>query len=156
MKRRGYGTTAAGSMDLWHGGVASGALLAPQAALSGPPFDAWPFTLIADARLAPTLPLPATRDGRSAWQGLHRLVNLSGLGWSFVAAAVLWELFALVFSECAGWAWNNGAFFFAWGLAILAFGFCLRRTRKRPAVSRLFLGVNILVLSVLSLVVATR
>ena len=90
------------------------------------------------------------------WQRLHRFVSLSGLGWAFVVAAVLWELFALDLYQCAGWGWDKGGFFFAWGLGILAFGCCLRTSRKRPAVSGLFLGVNILVMSVLALVVGTR
>jgi hypothetical protein len=87
---------------------------------------------------------------------LHRLLDLTGLGWAFVVTAVLWELFAFAFSRSAGWGWDKGAFFFAWGLGILALGFFLRTSRKRPAVSRLFLGVNILVVSVLALVIATR
>lgn len=87
---------------------------------------------------------------------LRRLVGLSGLGWAFVVVAVAWELFALAFSQRAGWGWDKGAFFFAWGLGILALGFYLRTSRDRPPVSRLFFGVNILVVSVLSLVVATR
>ena len=70
--------------------------------------------------------------------------------------AGLWELFAVAFSRSAGWGWDRGAFFFAWGLGLLAFGFFLRTTRKRTGVSSLFLGVNILLLSVLSLVVATK
>ena len=156
MKRRGYGPTAARSQDLRQVGSGAVAVLAARVALPGPPFDAWPFTLLADERWTPTLPLPATAALRSARRWLHRLVNLSGLGWTFVTAAVLWELFALVFSQCAGWAWDKGAFFFAWGLGVLAFGFLLRRNRTRPAVSRLFLGVNVLVLGVLSLIVATR
>ena len=156
MERRGYGPTAAAGLVLGHGGAAGVALLAPRFALPGPPLDAWPFTLLADEGSTATLPHPAAPARRAARQWLHRLVNLSGLGWTFVAAAVLWEVFALAFSQCAGWAWDKGAFFFAWGLGILAFGFFLRRNRRRPAVSRLFLGVNVLVLSVLSLVVATR
>jgi len=78
------------------------------------------------------------------------------LGWAFVLVGFLWELFALAFSHYAGWEWDNGAFFFAWGLGILTFGFFLRTSRKRQAVSRLFLAVNILMVSVLSMVVATR
>lgn len=112
--------------------------------------------LVADGTRTSTLLLPTTKSDRSEWQRFHRLVSLSGLGWAFVLAAVLWELFALAFSECAGWGWDKGGFFFAWGLGILAFGFYLRTSTKRPAVSRLFLGVNILVVSVLSLIVATR
>jgi len=77
------------------------------------------------------------------------------LGWAFVLVGFLWELFALAFSHYAGWGWDNGAFFFAWGLGILAFGFFLRTSRKGQAVSRLFLAVNILMVSVLSMVVAT-
>ncbi len=96
------------------------------------------------------------KSARGLRRKLHRLVSLSGWGWAFVAAAVLWELFALDLSQCAGWGWDKGGFFFAWGLGTLAFGFCLRASRKRPAVARLFLGVNILVVSVLALVVATR
>jgi hypothetical protein len=42
------------------------------------------------------------------------------------------------------------------GSWILAFGFYLRTSRNRPPVSRLFFGVNILMVSVLSLVVAAR
>ena len=156
MNRRGRGPTTAGSLDLWHGGAAVVARIIPGVVVPGPPLDAWPFTLLADGRRIPTLPLPAAGDGRRAWQWLQRFVGLSRLGWTFVAAAVLWELFALAFSQRAGWAWDKGAFFFAWGLGLLAFGFFLRRSRRRPAVSRLFLGVNVLVLGVLSLVIATR
>lgn len=87
---------------------------------------------------------------------LRRLVGLSAFGWAFVAVAVVWEVFAFAFSQRAGWGWDKGAFFFAWGLGILAFGFYLRTSRNRPPVSRLFLGVNILMVSVLSLVVAAR
>jgi hypothetical protein len=156
MKRRGYGPTAVRSQDLRQGGIGAVAVSAPRVALPGPPICAWPFTLLADERWTPALPLSATAALQSSRQWLHRLVNLSGVGWTLVTVAVLWELFALAFSECAGWAWDKGAFFFAWGLGVLAFGFCLRRSTKRPAASRLFLGVNILVLGVLSLVVATR
>lgn len=156
MNRRGRGPTAAGSLDLRHGGAAVVALLIPGVAVPEPPLDAWPFTLLADGPEIPTPPLLAAGDGRRAWQWLQRFVGLSRLGWTFVAAAVLWELFALAFSQCAGWGWDKGAFFFAWGLGLLTFGFFLRRSRKRPAVSRLFLGVNVLVLGVLSLVIATR
>jgi hypothetical protein len=112
--------------------------------------------LLAGGMWTSTLLLPTTKSDRREWQRFRRLVSLSGLGWAFVLTAVLWEVFALAFSQCAGWGWDRGAFFFAWGLGILAFGFYLRTSRKRPAVSRLFLGVNVLVLSVLSLVVATR
>ena len=100
--------------------------------------------------------LSTTGSAQRAWQSLLRLVTLSGLGWAFVLAAVGWELFALAFCQCAGWGLDKGAFFLAWGLGILAFGFWLRPSRQRPAVSRLFLGMNVLVMSVLSLVVATR
>ena len=86
---------------------------------------------------------------------LHRLVGLSAFGWAFVAVAVVWEVFALAFSRCVGCGWEKGAFFFAWGLAILAFGFYLKKSRERPPVSRLFFGVNVLMVSVLSLIVAT-
>lgn len=110
----------------------------------------------ADEAVVPTVLLSPARSDRSAWQRLHRLVDLSGLGWAFVLAAVGWELFALAFCQCAGWGLDKGAFFLAWGLGILAFGIWLRPSRQRPAVSRLFLGMNILVMSVLSLVVATR
>ena len=110
----------------------------------------------ADEAVVPTALLSPARSDRSAWQHLHRLVDLSGLGWAFVLAAVGWELFALEFCRCAGWGLDKGAFFLAWGLGILVFGCCLRPGWKRPAVSRLFLGMNILVMSVLSLVVATR
>jgi hypothetical protein len=82
--------------------------------------------------------------------------SLSGLGWAFVAAAVLWEPFAIDLSRCAGWGWEKGGFFFAWGLGILAFGVCLRIRSERRAISGLFLGVNILVVGVLALVVGTR
>lgn len=98
----------------------------------------------------------ATRRWLHTQQGLRRFVTLSGLGWGFVLAAVGWELFALAFCHCAGWGLDEGAFFLAWGLGILAFGFWLRPSRQRPATSRLFLGMNILVMSVLSLVVATK
>lgn len=103
-----------------------------------------------------TLLPPNSKSGRSRWQWFHRLVGLSGLGWAFVVMAVAWELFALAFSQRAGWGWDNGALFFVWGLGILAFGFYLRASRERPAVSRLFFGVNILLVSVLSLVFAGR
>jgi hypothetical protein len=105
---------------------------------------------------ASTMLLPTATSDRSEAHWLHRLVGLSILGWAFVLAAVLWELFALAFSQCSGCGWAKAAFFFTWGLGVLAFGFFLRTGRERPAVSRLFLGVNILVVSVLSLVVATR
>lgn len=99
--------------------------------------------------------LTVTRDWNE-WEWPRRLVGISFLGWAFVLAAVGWELFGLALSRCAGWGWDRGAFFFAWGLGIFAFGFYLRTSRRQPAASRLFLGVNILVVSVLSLVVATR
>jgi hypothetical protein len=97
----------------------------------------------------------APRTERSGWPRLHRFVSLSGLGWAFVIASVLWECFALVFSERVGWGWDMGALFFAWGLGILALGFCLRTSPIRPACSRCFLGANVVVLAVLGLVVAT-
>ncbi|HQT95358.1 MAG TPA: hypothetical protein PK435_12035 [Thermoanaerobaculaceae bacterium] len=103
-----------------------------------------------------TVALPTAQSARGVWQRLHRLVSLSGLGWAFVVTAVLWELFALDFSQCAGWGWDKGGFFFAWGLGILAFGFCLRTSMTRRAISGLFLGVNILVVSVLALIVGMR
>jgi hypothetical protein len=112
--------------------------------------------VLADGTWNSTLLLPRAEGNRSGWQWLHRLVTLSGLGWAVVLAAVLWELFALAFSKCAGWGWDKGAFFFAWGLGILALGFYLRTSTKRPACSRFFLGVNAIMLTVLSLVVATR
>lgn len=100
--------------------------------------------------------LPTPQRERSDWSWFHRVVGLSGLGWAFVSAAVLWELFAVTLCRCAGWGWDRGGLFFAWGLAVLAFGLYLRTSRERPAVSRLFLGVNFLVVGVLSVVVATR
>ena len=112
--------------------------------------------LHADGTWASTMPGPTTRSRTGEWEWLRRLVGLSGLGWAFVLTAVCWELFAVALSLCAGWGWDRGAGFFAWGLGILALGFYLRTSRQRPAVSRLFLGVNILVVGVLSLVVATR
>jgi hypothetical protein len=112
-------------------------------------------THLANGTWTSTLLLPTSRSDRSEWQWFHRLISLSGLGWAFVLVGVLWELFALAFSHYAGWGWDNGAFFFAWGLGILTFGFFLRTSRKRQAVSRLFLAVNILMVSVLSMVVAT-
>lgn len=111
--------------------------------------------LLADGTRTSTLLLPFAKSDRSQWQWFYRLVTLSGLGWAFVVLAAVWEIFALVFSQRAGFGLDKGAFFFAWGLGTLVLGFYLRTSRKRPAVSRLFLGVNILVLSVLSLVVAT-
>jgi hypothetical protein len=99
---------------------------------------------------------PTEKDDRTWWQQLQRLVGLSDLGWAFVVVAVGWELFAIAFSRTAGWGWNRGAFFFAWGLGILAFGFFLRTSTQHLIVPRLFLGVNILMVSVLSLVVAMR
>jgi hypothetical protein len=104
----------------------------------------------------PTLLLAIPKPHRPGTQWFLRLVSLSVLGWAFVFAAVLWELFAYAFSQCAGCGWPKGAFFFLWGLGILVFGFYLRTSPSRPAVSRLFLGVNILMVSVLSLVIATR
>jgi hypothetical protein len=103
-----------------------------------------------------TLLLPTATSDWSDWQWFHRLIGLSVLGWAFVVVAVGWELFALAFSQCAGWGWDKGAFFFAWGLGILTFGFYLRTSTQQPVVSRLFLGMNILVVSVCSLVVATK
>jgi hypothetical protein len=101
--------------------------------------------------------LPSTaKSDPSGWQRFHRLVSLSGLGWAFVLVGVLWGLFALAFSQCDGCGWDKGELFFAWGLGILVFGFFLRTSRKRPALSRLFLAVNILMVSILSMVVATR
>lgn len=120
------------------------------------PFDPWPFTPLADRPSTSTCLLPQSGHIRKATQWFRRLVGLSPLGWTFVVAAVFWEIFAIEFSECAGWGWDKGAFFFFWGLGVLAVGFSLRSRRQRPAVSRLFLGMNILVLGVLSLVVATR
>lgn len=111
--------------------------------------------LLVDGAETSTLVAAATRSGRSGWPRLHRFVSLSGLGWAFVIASVLWECFALAFSERAGWGWDKGAFFFAWGLGILALGFCLRTSPIRPACSRCFLGANVVVLAVLGLVVAT-
>jgi hypothetical protein len=113
-------------------------------------------TLLTRGTWTATMLLPTAMSDRSEARWFRRLVSLSSLGWAFVLAAVLWELFALAFSQCSGCGWAKGAFFFTWGLGVLAFGFFLRTGRERPAVSRLFLGVNILVVSVLSLVVATR
>jgi hypothetical protein len=116
----------------------------------------FPVPCCADGLWTSTPLGPTAKSDREEWQWLLRLVSLSGLGWAFVLVAVLWESFAVALSRCAGSGWDKGAFFFVWGLGILALGFYLRASRKRPAVSRLFLGVNILVVSVLSLVVATR
>jgi len=99
---------------------------------------------------------PTASRNRLLWRRFRQLVGLSGLGLAFVLAALAWEFFALTFSQRAGWGWDKGAFFFAWALGMLAFGFYLRTSRKQPAGSRLFLGVNILLVSVLSFVVATR
>lgn len=85
-----------------------------------------------------------------------RVVSFSGLGWAFVFAAVCWVLFAVIFSQRAGWGSDRGAPFFAWSLGILVLGFCSKRMEERPAVPRLFLGMNLLVVSVLTMVVATR
>ncbi len=97
----------------------------------------------------------APRTERSGWPRLRRFVSLSGLGWAFVIASVLWECFALVFSERVGWGWDIGALFVAWGLGVLVLGFCLRTSPIRPACSRCFLGANVVVLAVLGLIVAT-
>jgi hypothetical protein len=91
---------------------------------------------------------------RRGWQLVRQRLSLSGLGWALVAAAMFWLVFAFVFSQRAGWGWDKGAFFFVWGLGVLALGFCLRSRVHRPGFSRLFLGVNVLVLGVLSLMVA--
>jgi hypothetical protein len=100
---------------------------------------------------------PFARAGtRSWWHAIRRLVRVSGLGLAFVLVAVFWEGFAVAFARYADCSWEQGALFFAWGLGMLAFGFCLRPGGKQAAVSRLFLGVNILVVGVLSLVVAVR
>jgi hypothetical protein len=115
-----------------------------------------PDSLLAREDWNPTLLLAPERGDQSRWARLRRIVNLSVLGWAFVLAAVLWELFAIAFSRCAGWGWDRGAFFFVWGLGVLAFGFYLRIGRRRSGVSGLFLGMNILVLGVFSLVLATR
>jgi hypothetical protein len=112
--------------------------------------------LLEDGAWTPTLLVAAASSDRPARRWLLRLVSLSVLGWAFVLAAVLWGRFAYAFSHCAGCGWREGGFFFAWGLGILVFGFFLRASRERPAASRLFLGANILVVSVLYLVLATR
>lgn len=112
--------------------------------------------LLAQGTWISTVLLPTATNNRSDWQRLHRFVSLSGLGWAFVLVAGFWELFAVVFSRFVGWGWDKGAFFFAWGLGILALGFCLRTRPQRPAFSGFFLGVNVIMLGVLSLVVATR
>lgn len=109
-----------------------------------------------EAPWIPSAALPDARSDRGEWQRLQRFVALSGLGWAFVLSGLSWEIFALTFSRCVGWGWDKGAFFFAWGLGIIAFGFYQRASRQRPAVSRLFLGVNVFMLGVLSLVVGTR
>jgi hypothetical protein len=103
-----------------------------------------------------TLPLPTAKVDRSEWSWFHRLVSLSGLGWAFVFVGVFWGLFAIAFSQCDGCGWDRGEYFFAWALGILVFGFCLRTSRKRSAVSNLFLAVNVLMVSILSMLVATR
>ena len=100
-------------------------------------------------------PLAPVRD-RGGRHVIRRAVSLSGLGWAFLLVAVSWESLAVAFARCSGCSWEQGAFFFAWGLGTLAFGLYLRTDRKRTALSGLFLGVNVLVVSVLSLVVATR
>lgn len=100
-------------------------------------------------------PLAPARD-RSEWHAIRRVVSLSGLGWAFVLVAVSWESFAVALARCAGCSWDQWALFFGWGLGTLAFGLNLRSDSKRPALSRLFLGVNVIVVGVLSLVVATR
>jgi len=112
--------------------------------------------LLAEGTRGSTVLLPIAKNDPSGWQRLHRLISPSGLGWAFVLVGVLWGLFAFAFSQCDGCGWDKGRFFFAWSLGILAFGFCLRTTRKRPTVSRFFLAVNIFMVSVLSMVVATR
>ena len=147
---------ASGSLILEHEDVGVEALLGPSVALAGPPIYCRPVGLLADGIWTSVPPLPTARIDQSEGSPFHRFVSLSGLGWGFVLAAVCWELFALEFSHYAGWGWDKGAFFFAWGLGILVCGFCLRTSRKQPADSSLFLGVNVLVLSVLSIVVATR
>jgi hypothetical protein len=153
------------------GGVAT--LLAPPGALPGPPLDSQlsrALTFVPEETepqsgrgevlghgtwTSPPL-LSTPRSHRGEWPRLHRFVDLSALGWAFVLAAVCWEAFAFAFNHYAGWGWDRGAFFFAWGLGILACGFYLRTTRKQPADSRLFLGLNALFLSVLTIVVVTR
>jgi len=63
---------------------------------------------------------------------------------------VVWEVFAVAFSRCVGCGWEKGAFFFAWVLPSRGLGFYLKKSRERPPVSRLFFGVNVLMVSVLS------
>ena len=170
MMRKGDEPTATAGPILGRGSVGAVTLLTSGGASSGPPRDgqlARMFDRVQGAkdrticrqpfpRRQSTVALPTAQSAWGVWQRLHRLVSLSGLGWAFVAAAVLWELFALDLSQCAGCGWDKGGFFVAWGLGILAFGFCLRTSMKRRAISGLFLGVNILVVSVLALVVGTR
>ncbi len=156
MKRSKDTPAVGGDLILEHGDVAVVPILNPLVALSLRPLDPRPAGLLAEEIWTSMPLLPTARSGRTEWPRLQRFVSLSALGWAFVAAAVSWELFALEFSRYAGWGWDKGAFFFAWGLGILGCGFCLRTSRKRPADSHLFLGVNVLVLSVLAIVVATR
>jgi hypothetical protein len=105
---------------------------------------------------ASTRLLPTAKLDRSERSWFQRLVSLSGLGWAFVLVGVIWGLFAVAFSQCDGCGWDKGEYFFAWALGILVFGFCLRTSRKRSAVSNLFLAVNVLMVSILSMLVATR
>lgn len=170
MKRKGDEPTVTAGPMLGRGNVGGVTLVTSVGAIPGSPRDGQPakvFDRVQGAtdhairrqslpRGRSTVALPTAESARGVWQRLHRLVSLSGLGWAFVVAAVLWELFALDLSQCAGWGWDKGGFFFAWGLGIFAFGCCLRTSKKRPAVSALFLGVNILVVGVLALVVGTR
>ena len=144
MKREGGGPAPPSGVILGRDGVGAVALPAPRGARP---------VMRPGRRLARPLEPAGARD---RWHAIQRVVGLSGLGWAFVLVAVFWERFAVAFSRCAGCTWDQGAFFFAWGLGTLAFGFYLRTGRKRPAVSRLFLGVNVLVVSVLSLVVAIK
>ena len=113
-------------------------------------------SVLADPGWTPTLVLAPARGDPSEWGRFHRFVSLSVLGWAFVLAAVCWELFAVAFSRRAGWSWDGRTLLFAWGLGILVFGFYQRTGRQRSVVSSLFLGVNMLMLGVLSLVVAMR
>ncbi len=156
MNLKADGPTVIGGVILGYEDVGTVGLLAAPDVLSGPSLEDRLAGLLDHVHDAVGRVIPRPWVSRQQWQWLHRLVTLSVLGWAFVLAAVSWEVFALTFSHYAGWGWDKGAFFFAWGLGILSCGLYLRPSRKRLANFRLFLGVNLLVLSVLSVVVVTK
>jgi len=86
---------------------------------------------------------PSTRHPNRGWLGVRSRGGPLGA-------------FRLAFSKCAGWGWDTGSVLFRLGSWDPRLGFYLRTSTKRPACSRFFLGVNAIMLTVLSLVVATR